>query len=120
MYFQDIALLSGVSNPVVLAEIIAYMDYENYFILNPRRTKTITTKANCSTTTLHRVLNEMVKSDIAIRDGKGQYLINGRIFGRGKWIDIKKAIQYYQELKIQITYNKQGRLLETIITGDDA
>ncbi len=57
----------------------------------------------------------MIDSNIAKREGRGEYLINARIFGRGNWQQIKQAMLSYERLQIQVTIDQNGSNLDTLI-----
>lgn len=115
LYFEQIAKLSGISNTPVLASLLTYIDYEGVVIVNRTRKERISKQLSCSVPTIDRVLNEMVSSGISTRKNRGEYLINPRIFGKGSWVNIAKAIERYEEITIKVKINNNGAEVSTEI-----
>lgn len=56
----------------------------------------------------NNVLTQLVKGNLLIRLGTGTYQLNPYLFGKGNWRDI-------QELRMNVTYNLEGKSFKTEI-----
>lgn len=117
LYFEHIAMLSGVSNYPVMASLLSYIDYDGIVILNKTRKDKICKSSNCSVPTIDRVLNEMLKSGIAQRITRWEYLINPNIFGKGAWSDIAKAMERFEKISINVLITNNGAEINTAVGG---
>jgi hypothetical protein len=110
LYLEDIARLKKLTlkEREVLDQILCRMDYENKVALATGtrieicqavgifRTETEKDTAQApeprevSLNSFGVILNRLTKSEVIYRKGKGVYLVNPYLFGKGRWTDIEK------------------------------
>jgi hypothetical protein len=117
MYLKDILLLKDVPKGLhgVLYALIMRINYYNEVVVNSELKRKIAEEVGLSFTRVNQGVTAFVKKGILIRTGKGIYVINPHLFGRGSWENI-------QGIRLQVGYKvgSADREIEaTIETTDD-
>ena len=110
LYLEDILYYRDMPrglNPI-LQVFLRNMNWENRLILNSSLKKRMAKSINLSVASIEKAITQLVKGEILIREDKGIYLFNPYLFGKGSW----EAIH---EIRLNITYNLQGRSFSTQI-----
>lgn len=91
MYLKDILFLKDVPKGLhgVLYALIMRINYYNEVIINSELKRKIAEEVGLSFTRVNQGITAFVKKGILIRTGKGIYLINPHLFGRGSWENIQ-------------------------------
>ena len=115
LYLSDLITLEGLpkSTATVFYELLKHMTYADseggqIIALNPwlKKQILIASKTISSTQTISNAVSALKKKGILIEIGQSTYRVNPNIIGKGDWRDIS-------ELRMNITYNKLGRFIET-------
>jgi hypothetical protein len=110
LYLEDLIKLNNLpkSNSSVLYELVKLVNYDGEINLSPfskeRIVKILKIKNPKS---LDNSIQQLVKTDIMKRIGRGCFLLNPSLFAKGSWSDIRRLREKYIELKI--TYNNNGK-----------
>jgi len=114
LYLRDLALLSELPKWLsgVLYELLQYMNYDNEIILNSTVKKRIAEKLDIQVRSISNALSKFVKKNILIKNGRGTYIANPYIFGRGSWSNIK-------EIRMNIHYLKDKKTISSEITTEE-
>jgi len=110
LYLDDILYYHDMPrglNPI-LQVFLRNMNWENRLILNMAVKKRMAESIKLSVSSIDNAITKFVKGNILIREDKGLYLFNPYLFGKGSW----EAIQ---EIRLNITYNLDGRTFSTKI-----
>jgi len=110
LYLDDILYYHDMPrglNPI-LQVFLRNMNWENRLILNSSLKKRMAESINLSVASIEKAITQLVKGEILIREDKGIYLFNPYLFGKGSW----EAIH---EIRLNVTYNLQGRSFSTQI-----
>lgn len=108
IYLQDILYLNNLqSNQTgLLYELLSYLNYDNEIVLNSTIKRRIAEKLETTIQVIDNNLSKLVKKDILKRVGRGVYIANPYLFGKGKWKDIlEKRIEH---ISLKIEYSKEG------------
>ena len=111
LYLDDLCRLRELPKTTnkILNELLKYTNYENIILLPSGVKQNIVENIGTSRGVLDNTLTRLVKEEILKRDGIGVYRLNPNLFGKGKWVDIK-------ELRVNWTYNKNGKSMEVEIS----
>lgn len=110
LYLEDLIKLNNLpkSNSSVLYELVKLVNYDGEINLSPfskeRIVKILKIKNPKS---LDNSIQQLVKTDIMKRIGRGCFILNPNLFAKGNWNDVRKLREKYIELKI--TYNNNGK-----------
>jgi len=109
LYIADLIKLNDLpkSTNDILYNILKRMNYDNEIVLVYHNKTKIAKELNIKLNTIDQNLMKLTNKGILTRVGRGVYVANPYIFGRGKWEDIR-------ELRMKVAYNKEGRF----ITGE--
>ncbi len=114
LYFSDIASLMHLTAPAtkVLLALIKHLKYNNMAILSAsvrdEMTKDMGYKKG--STSLKNSLSALVRSGIALNPNRNEYILDPRLFGRGKWNDI---IANRKKFEMVVSYSEEGRKIKT-------
>jgi hypothetical protein len=113
IYLKDILYLNELSTSYhnVLYAIIKRMDYDNIIYLMKTNKTKIAEECKLEVNTVAKAIVELTKKEIILRHGKGEYIVNPFLFGKGQWHDIKS-------LRIKIEYSSYGRTWSTEKTNN--
>ena len=103
LYLKDLAHLRNLPAWVsgVLYELLKLMDYTNEIVLNSTIKNRIANKLELHPKTIDNALVKFTAKKILIRQGKGVFLGNPFIFGRGTWSDV-------EEIRLTVSYRANG------------
>lgn len=103
LYLKDLAHLRDLPAWVsgVLYELLTLMDYKNEIVLNSTIKNRIASKLEIHPKTIDNTLVKFVDKKILIRQGKGVFLGNPYIFGRGTWSEV-------EEIRMTVVYQANG------------
>ncbi|RZK34951.1 MAG: hypothetical protein EOO61_12750, partial [Hymenobacter sp.] len=85
----------------VLYELLKKMDYSNEIVLNSTVKNRIAEELNIHPKTIDNALVKFVNKKILFRQGKGVFLANPFIFGRGNWGEV-------EEIRVKVSYRANG------------
>lgn len=116
-YLQDLGKLKNLQQKamLVLFELLAIMDYNNEISVSIGKKKDIAYRLDIwnvkkdgtkelGTNIVDQHITKLVKSGLLMRKDKGMYIANPKIFGRGKWEDIRK-------IKMHVEYTEDGKVI---------
>ena len=106
LYLSDIVRLKDLppSAERILMIIVKHMGYGNFFQAYMPLKKLMAEQLNMSINTINSMIYKLKKSGILIpmeKYGRGLYLVDPNLFGRGKWNEIK-------DLRLVIEYKEDG------------
>lgn len=103
LYIQDIGKLNNISGKSneVLFEFIKLMSYNNMILAYKPVKQMIARSLNISLHTVDKSVKEFKKKGLFISVARGIYMADPKLFGKGKWSDIKN-------LRLIIDYNDDG------------
>jgi len=110
LYLEDLVKLNNLpkSNSSVLYELIKLVNYNGEINLSPFSKERIIKKLKIKNPkSLDNSIQQLVKTDIMKRIGRGSFLLNPSLFAKGSWNDIRRLREKYIELKI--IYNSNGK-----------
>jgi len=104
LYLADIARLNNLpkGSSAILYELLKFMTYENIIVLNAFIKEQIAKKLGTNVNVLQHQIGSIIDEGIMCRVGRGTYLVNPDLFGRGKWQEI-------HDMRLTITYDADGR-----------
>lgn len=112
LYLEDILYLNDLqaNQSSLLYQLLSYMTYGNEIILNSTIKKRIAEKLGTSMQVIDNNLSKYVKANILERVGRGTYLANPYLFGKGSWKDIsaKRNANIHLDIKYS-SKNEKGR-----------
>lgn len=113
IYLQDILYLSDLTTSYhgVLYAIIKRMDYDNVVYLMKNNKTKIAEECKLEINTVAKAIVQLTKKQILIQTGRGEYMVNPYLFGKGQWNDIKS-------LRIKLDYTSAGRTWSTSIVKE--
>lgn len=86
----------------VLLILMSEMSYGNVVDINPRmKEHIIATMGYGNMQTVNNSITRLKKAFLIISINRGSYLIDPKLFAKGKWADVAK-------IQLKITYNKDG------------
>jgi hypothetical protein len=103
LYLKDLAHIRELPAWVsgVLYELLKKMDYNNEIVLNSTVKRRIADELGIVSGTIDNALVKFVNKSILFRQGKGVYLANPYLFGKGAWEDV-------EEIRMKVTYRPTG------------
>ena len=107
LYLEDISKLIDLpkdAQKTILA-LLRKMNYDNQIVLAKQIKTELAATLNIKTNTFEHSLGTLVKKNVLLKKGNNVYLVNPFLFGKGSWKSI-------QEIRMTITYNQDGRLIE--------
>jgi Firmicute plasmid replication protein (RepL) len=96
----------------LLYYFLKIMSYDNLIIINKRIKERIAEESGKAYSTVENALVSYVKSGILLRDGRGVYIANPYLFGRGRFEDIQK-------IRTEIIYTSEGIKLKSQIEKNE-
>ena len=114
LYLKDLAHLRDLPAWVsgILYELLKKMDYTNEIVLNSTVKNRMATELNIHPKTIDNALVKFTSKKILIRQGKGVFLANPYIFGRGGWSEV-------EEIRMTVVYRPNGEKdVQTEILND--
>jgi len=108
LYLEDINKIYELPNNSILYEIMKKMDYDGIISLNKYNKDKICEILNLKPQTLNNYLQDLKKKDILQPIGRGSFMPNPNLFGKGTWKEIYNRRKKYTEIKLQISYKADG------------
>lgn len=107
LYLADLVVLNDIPKWVsgILHELLKRMNYQNEIVLNAEIKRRIAMELDIVPQTIDNALVIFIKKSVLYRNGKGVYLANPYLFGKGKWSDIRK-------IRLSISYGINGKEME--------
>jgi len=106
LYLQDLLRLKDIpktSNSILLS-ILKRLSYDsNEIILISHVKNLIAKELEISVVTISKAIEAFTDKSILLRKGRGVYLVNPYLFGRGKWEEIEK-------IRLSVTYSEEGKM----------
>jgi len=116
LYLKDLAHLRELPGWVcnILHELLKKMDYTNEIVLNSTVKNRMALELNIHPKTIDNALTKFVDKKILSRVGKGVFLANPFIFGRGTWAEV-------EEIRMTVSYRANGEkdVQADILDGTD-
>lgn len=116
LYLRDLAHLRELPGWVcsILYELLRKMDYTNEIVLNSTIKNRMAADLNIHPKTIDNALVKFVAKKILSRVGKGVFLANPFIFGRGTWAEV-------EEIRMTVSYRTNGEkdVQADILDGTD-
>ncbi len=116
LYLKDLAHLRELPGWVcnILYELLKKMDYTNEIVLNSTIKNRMAVELNIHPKTIDNALVKFVDKKILTRVGKGVFLANPFIFGRGTWAEV-------EEIRMTVSYRPNGEkdVQSDILDGTD-
>lgn len=118
LYLANISMLHNltVSNNKILNELLKIGNYAGEAIINSTIKKRICEKLNTTIATFDNNLVTLKKQNIIKQQGRGVYLFNPELFGRGSWTKIMGDRTKYQKLEMKIQFKGDKEATRTIVT----
>jgi hypothetical protein len=112
LYLKDMCKLNDIPKTTnnVLNALLELCNYDNEIVLNSHIKKKIANNLDIKLQSLDNAITKLNKAEFLDRIGRGTYMLNPNIFGKGKWSDVK-------ELQITWDYSNKGRVLEEVKTS---
>lgn len=114
LYLKDLALIRELPAWVtgILYELLKKMDYRNEIVLNSTIKNRMATELSIHPKTIDNALLKFTTKNILIRQGKGVFLGNPYLFGRGFWSEV-------EEIRMTVVYRANGdKDVETDVIND--
>lgn len=108
LYLDDINKIFDLPNHSILYEIMKKMDYDGLITLSKFTKDQICQKLGLKPQTLSNYLQDLKKKDILQPVGRGTFMPNPNLFGKGTWKEIYSRRKKYTEIKLQISYKADG------------
>lgn len=108
LYLEDLNKIYNLPNNSILYEIMKKMDYDGQITLSKFTKDQICQKLGLKLQTLSNYLQELKKKDIIQPLGKGTFMPNPDLFGKGTWKEIYNRKKKYAEIKLEIKYKADG------------
>lgn len=110
VYLKDIIYLHDMPSSLhaILYELLRIMDYKNIVSLSAGYKVIICERLGIAKSTLNNALSAFTKCGICSSIGKGMFVINPYLFGKGKFEDILS-------LRLNIEYKLEGKTFSTEI-----
>lgn len=107
LYIDGILLLTDLPKGMndALQHLLRGMSYQNIIVLNSGIKRMIAADLGITTGRLNNIISQLSKKEIMKRIETGVYRLNPKIFGRGKWQDIKKIrmeVEFSPETETEI------------------
>lgn len=96
----------------LLYYFLRVMTYDNLIIINKRIKERISEQSGKAFSTVENALVSYVKSGILLREGRGTYIANPYLFGKGRFEDI-------QRIRMEVVYTSDGVKLKSQISKND-
>lgn len=113
MYIDDLCTLKNVPDSLknTLFLLMQKLDYEGYITLSKRFRAQCCEKLGIKDQSFRNNLAKLCKHRLLIRESTNEYMVNPHYFARGDW---KKVCEQRQSFTMKISYDENGRNIETI------
>lgn len=123
LYLQDISYLYGLPATAgdLMHELLQYVTYgTQQIILNASVKEKICKVTGIAKQTLNNRLQDLVNKGIIARDGRGVFVLNPYLFGKGDWKSVRELRS--KNIHLKIVYDKETntrRIQGNIIDKDN-
>lgn len=123
LYLQDISYLYGLPATAgdLMHELLQYVTYgTQQIILNASVKERICKVTGIAKQTLNNRLQDLVNKGIIARDGRGVFVLNPYLFGKGDWKSVRELRS--KNIHLKIVYDKETntrRIQGNIIDKDN-
>ena len=109
LYLDDVVKLYGLpkASSDLLHCLIRKMDYDGTLTLVSTGKQRIAKEINVKVQTIENNIQALLKTEILIRIGRGEYMFNPNLIAKGEWKNIYKMRNKFVELRI--TYGNDGK-----------
>lgn len=110
LYLNDLGSIYNLPtgcNPL-LYELLKRLTYEGEITISGHVKKTICTKLAIKEQTFSNYLQKLKENDILRVLGRGTFMPNPNLFGKGKWPDVMALRSKYRSITMSVKYNKNG------------
>jgi len=110
LYLEDICYLHNLqaNQHEILYHLLKRMSYDNLIVVNKAIKEIIANDTGKALSTIDNAISAYVKEGILIRKGRGLYLANPYLFGKGKFENVEK-------IRMQLEYTTQGITIKSEI-----
>lgn len=108
LYLDDLNKIYELPNSSILYEIMKRMDYDGLINLSKYAKDTICEKLGLKPQTFANYLQKLKEKDIITTVGRGTFMPNPNLFGKGSWKDIYNRRKNYESIKLNIVYKPDG------------
>lgn len=108
LYLQDISYLYGLPATAgdLMHELLQYVTYgTQQIILNASVKEKICEVTGIAKQTLNNRLQDLVNKGIIARDGRGVFVLNPYLFGKGDWKSVRELRS--KNIHLKIVYDKE-------------
>lgn len=111
LYLSDLGSIYNLPtgcNPL-LYELLKRLTYEGEITISAHVKKTICTKLEIKEQTFSNYLQKFKENDILRTLGRGTFMPNPNLFGKGTWSDIMSLRSKYRGITMHVKYNNEGQ-----------
>jgi hypothetical protein len=108
LYLDDLNRIYELPNNSILYEVMKRMDYDGLINLSKYAKDMICEKLGLKPQTFANYLQKLKEKDIIHPVGRGTFMPNPNLFGKGTWKEIYSRRKKYAEIKLNITYKPDG------------
>lgn len=120
LYLDDINRLYDLPNHSLLYEVMKRMDYDGLINLSKYAKDMICSKLDVKPQTLANYLQKLKEKDIIQAVGRGTFMPNPELFGKGTWKEVYNRRKAYESIKLNVTYKADGsRVIQTEFKLDE-
>ena len=108
LYLDDINRIYDLPNNSILYEIMKRMDYDGLINISKYGKDTICEKLDIKPQTFANYLQKLKDKNIVLPVGRGTFMPNPNLFGKGSWKDIYNRRKTYESIRMSIIYKADG------------
>lgn len=114
LYLSDIGFFHRLqpNQQELLYHFLQKMTYDNLIVINKTIKEMIAKESGKSYRTVENALTRYVDTGILLRQGRGVYIANPYLFGKGRFEDIQK-------IRMEVVYTSGGIKLKSLIEKND-
>lgn len=103
----------------ILYSLLKIMGFDNIIVLNASLKRMIAKEQNTSVANVANIISKFVKDGLMVRKDTGLYMLDPKLFAKGKWRDIDKLRTEYLELSIKYHPDGAYTMESDFIEGDN-
>lgn len=108
LYLDDINRIYELPNNSILYEVMKRMDYDGLINLSKYAKDMICERLDLKPQTFANYLQKLKEKDIIRAVGRGTFMPNPNLFGKGTWKEIYNRRKTYESISLNITYKADG------------
>lgn len=108
LYLDDLNRIYELPNNSILYEVMKQMNYDGLINLSKYAKDMICERLGLKPQTFANYLQKLKEKDIIQPVGRGTFMPNPNLFGKGTWKEIYSRRKKYAEIKLNITYKPDG------------